>query len=213
MPLSFEIAQPRLMVWEIAEEEVFWLDRLEFSATMREEWSHCHPGHRTEWLATRWLAAELSGQNPPPYRKDERGKPWSVDGDGQFSFSHTRGWAAAMLSDRAVGVDVQRLEEKTLRIRHKFMLPEEIALGEAEPDNFPGFAHVHWCAREAVYKAHGLRGLDFRADILLEPFRFDPSGGLLRARTRKNGAEKEFEVFYRPLRDAMLAYATPFEMP
>jgi 4'-phosphopantetheinyl transferase len=207
MPLVLELASPALLVWRVDETEPYWEQRLLFSPAMQEEWARCHPSQRREWLATRWLAARLAGKNPPPYRKDPFGKPLGEDGEGQFSFSHTRGWAAVTRSESSVGVDIQTLEEKTLRISRKFMLPEEIDRAMENPRTHAACVHVHWGAREAVYKAYGQRGLDFRADMLLEPFRYDPSGGRIQILVRKEGREWAYRAHYLPLGDVMLAYA------
>jgi hypothetical protein len=36
--------------------------------------------------------------------------------------------------------------------------------------------HVFWTAKEALYKHYGLKSLDFRGHIRLEPFEWDESG-------------------------------------
>jgi hypothetical protein len=58
-----------------------------------------------------------------------------------------------------------------------------------------------------VYKAYGRRGLDFRTDIRLEAFQYNPSGEHLQVRVRKEGQEWSYHAHYVPIGDVMLAFA------
>lgn len=206
MPLFLQLDRPRLAVWQIAEPEAFFLERLNLSAHWRDELAECHPSRRVEWLASRYLATLLTGQNPFRYRKDEQGKPWLLDEAGHVSFSHTPNYAAVLVADYPAGVDIQALDEKTLRIRNKFMRPEELAALDPLSPEYAPTVHVHWCVREAVYKAYGLRGLDFRAHIRLSPFIYGPGRGTFAAMAQKGNMEQHYTAHYQALPGAMLVY-------
>jgi phosphopantetheinyl transferase len=57
------------------------------------------------------LRAGLAHYAPPPrYRYADRGKPELLDGGAQISIAHAGDWAVCALSNRPVGVDIERAD-------------------------------------------------------------------------------------------------------
>ncbi len=77
-----------------------------------------------------------------------------------------------------MGVDVELISEKAARIRHKFLSKKELAIGNRQwaidnsehERNFSTVQLVNlstllWSCKEAVFKWHGLGGVDFKDHI------------------------------------------------
>lgn len=89
---------------------------------------------RREWLLSRMAARQLG---PAPH----------------VSFSHSAPYAAAMIGDAPVGIDVQTIRDVDERIVHLFLTDDE-----ARAMQQCTLAHrlLHfWCAKEAEWKRHG----------------------------------------------------------
>lgn len=87
---------------------------------------------------------------------NEVGAPILPDREEYISVSHTRDRVVVMLSDKRVGVDIERLDRRFGRILSKYLTPREQALSS---DN--RFHAAAWCAKEAIYKWAGIEGLSF----------------------------------------------------
>ncbi len=129
-----------------------------------------HPAQRIEWLACRVAIRELVNRQGVDYqglRKDEFGKPYLLNLPWHVSISHTNGWAAAVLHrSRPVGIDIEPVREQFRRVVPRVLSMDEIAHAA---DN-AGRLAVYWCAKEALYKRYGKRGLTFREHLYIEPF-------------------------------------------
>ncbi|MBQ1205070.1 MAG: 4-phosphopantetheinyl transferase family protein, partial [Alistipes sp.] len=82
----------------------------------------------------------------------------------QLSVSHTKDLLVVALSKDRVGVDIERLDRRYQRILAKYLTAEEQQLS-ADP-HFPAAA---WCAKEAIYKWAGIRGLSFE-EVQIQSF-------------------------------------------
>lgn len=72
-----------------------------------------------------------------------------------WSVTHKRQWAAAVISDAPVGIDLERLVERRRRTHDHVASENEWSL--AGPDTWRTFYRV-WTAKEATLKSHG-RGI------------------------------------------------------
>lgn len=110
---------------------------------------------------------------------DADGAPRLVGADVEISISHSRQFAALMVSSEGrCGVDIEepRLEQLA-RVRTKFMTPAELSSGVD--------LLTAWTAKEAVFKAAGTPGLGLSMiDTLSEPgFALIPDGRRFRLAT------------------------------
>ncbi len=124
---------------------------------------------RLDCLAAGLLLNELVG-DMSLYYKDEKGCPRLKDGRS-VSISHSGGICAVAISDSAVGIDIQKNEEKNI-----FSLAR-IAFHEKEREflksckNPSDAFYTLWCLKESYMKA---RGLGF--SLAPKSFWFDISG-------------------------------------
>ncbi len=134
-----------------------------------EEQLHAIRGEerRREFLAARLLLHRMSGrESRGELVKDPSGKPHLVDSDFFVSISHTVDFSAALAHPRACGVDVQRIVPRITRIAPRFIAPAESARLVDEHRLLQ--QHLIWSAKEAMYKAYGLRQIDFRAHLTVD---------------------------------------------
>jgi phosphopantetheinyl transferase len=128
------------------------------------------PDKQKEWKGARLaikFALELISLPYPGFFKDEHGKSHPMDGYGFVSLTHTKGLAAAIFhKEMPVGIDLDFVREKVLRLGPKF-------LDEAEMEflaNDPLLYTIAWSAKESIFKCQGRKGISLRQNIRLEPF-------------------------------------------
>ncbi|RPD41562.1 4'-phosphopantetheinyl transferase family protein [Chitinophaga barathri] len=160
----------KLGVWKIGEEEAF------FRAAVNIEPGVHHPHKRLQHFAGRYLLQLLFPDLPVnEIRILESRKPYIPGNPYYFSISHCGDYAAAIVSKREhVGIDIENVQPKIGRVAHKFLAPREVEFMSAA--NKLQHQTVCWSAKEAVYKWYGLGGLDFKANMQLQSFLFQPAG-------------------------------------
>lgn len=182
---------------------------------------------QAQWLAGRVLvqhalqAAGLAAVPPlPQLQNDATGRPFLV---GQHkapavSLSHSGAWVAVLLAPPGtpVGIDVEVVRDKALRIAHKFLNDAELAATEglelldyASPT--PAATEVFsllWSAKESLYKLAGQRGIIFRENLLLSlPLGPWPATGELPAQLALNGGVSRHQIcYFRPEAGYVLTY-------
>ena len=96
------------------------------------------------------LSCEKLNLNFGEVRRDEHGKPYLEKQNFFFSFSHSKDVACCVVDkENRVGVDVQFVSKKLLRIKSKFLHTNDFCF---EEKNLDTLCKV-WCMKEAVFKA------------------------------------------------------------
>jgi 4'-phosphopantetheinyl transferase len=146
-----------IAIWEITEtlEELLQLSNTISTANFNTE------KRKKEWLASRLLLNEINPNYSISY--NTFGAP-EVDNDGYISISHSKGLVAIIISQQKVGLDIEEISEKSLRVSSKFVSTNNLKALTAEK------ATLIWCCKEAVFKWHQKGEVDFIADIKLHPF-------------------------------------------
>ena len=188
-------------LWQITETE----EDLAYSAFESCPEDIVAPSKRKEFLAGRALVKALVEKVGAEYsgiRKDEQGKPHLKDQAYEISLSHSSPYVAAQIHpNSAVGIDIEQPKEKLLRVASRVLSePEEEDAG----DNVVKHC-VYWCAKEAMYKLYGKRGLHFNSQLNLDPFELKKSGEL-QGYIRTNGIPKAVSLGYVVRDDYVLVY-------
>jgi 4'-phosphopantetheinyl transferase len=162
-------------LWRIEESE----EELAFSALEQCPDDVIAPEKRKEFLAGRSLIkalVEYIGKQYVGLRKDSFGKPHLKDLPHFISLSHSTPYVAAQIHPQiSVGIDVEQPKEKLLRVASRVLEPSE-----QEDAGTDIVKHcVYWCAKEALYKIHGKRGLSFALQLNLDPFELKTSGNII----------------------------------
>ncbi len=130
---------------------------------------------RNEWKAARIaIKTALDGiaLPYPGFFKDRHGKSHAMDGYGYVSLTHTKGLAAAIFhKDMPVGIDMDYVREKIVRLGPKFLDPSEMEF----LNNDPLLYTMAWSAKESIFKCQGKKGISLKENILLKPFGLDAS--------------------------------------
>ena len=129
---------------------------------------------KAEWLAVRLLLKELTGIGMA-VSYHENGAPYLPDSSLHISISHTKGFAAVLLSpDKPVGIDIEYHSERVHRIKSRFLSDDEFnLLGENPTTNE---LLVCWSAKETAFKMMGQKTADMQHDIHIIDFKPSNNG-------------------------------------
>ena len=159
-----------------------------------------------QWLSTRVLLRKML--NTSDYidcRMDEHGKPYLVNSDYNISISHSYDYASVMIGKyRDVGVDIELIKNKVHLIQHKFLSVKE--LEELNVKDNTQALYVCWCVKEAVYKWHGKKGLEFRKHIHIQPFELKDEGVLTVLVDLPEGTRNLQVHYFNTIEKYMLGY-------
>jgi phosphopantetheinyl transferase len=167
-----------MAVWKIEEPESFFLKSLpELSLPS-------HPHKRLQHLAGRFLLQHMLPDFPISRIQSAPGqKPFLSDNTCHFSISHTKNMAAAIISNsQPVGIDIEMITDKALRVAHKFLREEEVQLiiNDSKED-----VTLLWSIKETIFKWYGLGSVDFREDIQIKKMSFNLDENIAECSFRK----------------------------
>ncbi len=74
-----------------------------------------------------------------------------------LSISHTDGWAAVILSDHPVGIDIERLGRQVQHVTSHFLKAPEMEFLQDDVE-----LHIAWCVKESLFKILGRDYYDLR---------------------------------------------------
>lgn len=182
MSLCERYTHPIWGVWRIEEsvdQLLLLLDRPEEQADFLRQVSA--EGRRRERLSSRVLLKQLLGKEPRvAYRPS--GAPLLEDSSWYVSISHTRGYAAAILSSSPTGIDIEYRSDRVLKIRSRFMTAaEEQAI---DPRHEVEHLLLHWCAKETLFKLIDQEAVDFRRHLRVHPFPYAEEGSFVVSESR-----------------------------
>lgn len=208
MPLIYDTKsanQFTLGVWQFDEAPDFFIDKLSLTENEALILSDMTDKRAKEWLSSRHLTHLLSTRSDrAPLVKDEYGKPSIEDSTWHISISHSETMTAVIGSSHIVGIDVQKQTTKIRKIAHKF-IPEDIL--SQLPSHFEmEHMHVHWSAKEAMYKAYGKKSLNFISHIYVDPFEFANEFSFT-GKVSKNNETMHFDLKCKLIQDNYLVYA------
>lgn len=130
-----------------------------------------------EVVAVRVLLKEMLGKEVEIGYTD-KGAPYFVGDDSRYlSISHTNDYVAAIVDDKPVGIDIERIGNRVERVKSRYLQESEEALIASTPDPLVSL-HLAWSAKEAAFKILGeefydlqnltcIRGFDFTDNTLL----------------------------------------------
>ena len=146
-----------IAIWEITEtlEQLLQLSNTISTADFNTE------KRKKEWIASRLLLNEVNPNYSISY--NTFGAPELSNGS-YISISHSKGLVAIIISQQQVGLDIEEISGKALRVSAKFVSTNNLKALTAEK------ATLIWCCKEAIFKCHQKGGVDFITDIKLHPF-------------------------------------------
>ena len=177
-----------IAIWDIRES---YKDLLQLSDNYDLSKYHTEKRKR-EFLASRLLLNEIQPNQKITYNK--YGAPEIKNGN-HISISHSKNLVAIIVSKQKVGLDIEQISKKPLRLSSKF-ISEDSCLNLSEEK-----ATLIWCLKEAVFKWHQKGNIDFINDIKINPFSISDEGKLLATYNKK-----ELSLKYKKINSHFLVY-------
>lgn len=156
----------QVLVWKIEEDINFFEKNMNLSYIESQDFeSISNINRKLEWAASRYVQRQLVNDS---LFKDEFGKPNLAHDSGHISIAHCKEFAAVIYSrNLLVGIDIEPIHDKVLRISGRFLNPQELEFVDTT-----NATHVvsGWCVKEAVYKWYGKNELSFKNNIKMRSF-------------------------------------------
>lgn len=126
--------------------------------------------HKCGFMSIRHLLAE-AGYTDHNLYYDENGKP-HLDDDKYISITHSFNFSGIIISDKKVGIDIEKQRNKIIRIGHKFTPIDEYRT-IANDDALVRKLTIVWCAKESLYKSFSEKSVSFLQNIDVDDFDLD----------------------------------------
>jgi len=177
-----------ISLWEINET----LEALMQLSANRKIPDFTNEKRKKEHLTSRLLLNKINPNTTISY--NEFGAP-ILDNNLHISISHSKNLVAIIISEQQVGMDIEAISEKALRLAPKFVSEKTRTTLNKEK------ATLIWCLKEAVFKWHQKGKVDFIKDIIIPPFIAEEKGQI-KAQFKK----KELILNYQKINTHYLAY-------
>ena len=144
------------------------------------------------FLVSRILLNELEPNQQISYNSN--GAP-EISNGNHISISHSKNLVVIIISNKKVGLDIEQISEKALRLAAKFISAKNQSNLTKEK------ATLIWCCKEAIFKWHQKGGIDFIKDIIIPEFTVKEKGII--TLQFKN---KELNLNYQKINNQYLVY-------
>ena len=189
----------RVVIWEINESIQDLKSKVVLSEDSLKLLNQKKSGiHKKQFLAIRNIFKFLCIDDKD-LKYDKSGKP-IFSQNKKLSISHSGNYAAVITSNYNVGIDIEKISDKAIKIKHKFL---QIELNyPIEFDN--QISLIYWNIKESIYKAMGIMGVDFKKNILALPL--DINAAKCKSWYVNNDDIYSFETYFRISKNYTLAF-------
>lgn len=159
-----------ILVWHITETFLELYQQVQLNNVSQERLSAMKSQlHQRAFLSVRKLIAIADYTDFDLYY-DTTGKP-HLKNKKHISITHSHEFAAIIISDKAVGIDIELQREKILRIADKFVANTELKrLQTFSSNDYVRQLTVKWSTKEAIFKIRNQKGISFKNHIQVNPF-------------------------------------------
>jgi phosphopantetheinyl transferase len=166
MPLAFELTKDdfQLLVWKITETEDFFTERIPYRSGSKNF------GRALQQMASRYLLDLLHPRFPfEKVLEKQSGKLVIPDLGKDFSLTHNAEYAAAIMSTpHHVGVDIEKIDKKILKVASRFLNQSESDwISLLNMDSKIKYMTLCWSIKETIYKWWAKGGVDFADHIVI----------------------------------------------
>lgn len=185
-----------IFFWKISEDYHSLFHAVDLKNASLERLQHMKSKeHQKGFLAVRMILQHIGYTDHDLYY-DNHGKPHLLNGK-HISISHSHEFSAVALSDVPLGLDLEKIKEKTLKISPRFMDTSHLA--NLSIANQLIKATVVWGIKETVFKIKNEKGISFPNHIAEERFTIEDKHTFAYLNF-KNATEK-FEVYFNQIED------------
>ena len=207
MPLYKEVIindATTLYLWKITEDLKWFKGAIKLnSSSQKRVDSMKSESHQKGFLAVRMLLQHLDYSDFDLYY-DSYGKPHLKDGKC-ISISHSHEFSAIALSTNTIGIDLELVKEKTLKIASRFMDVSHLEnLSDTEKIQK---ATVIWGIKESIFKIKSMEGISFPNHIFENEFNLEDKKAM--AQLRFNSQIEDFKIIFNSAEDYI--YVCAFE--
>ena len=167
MPIIDDLNLPpktRVVIWEINES----LQNLESKIVLSENSLKLLNQKKSEIQKKQFLAVrnifKILSIKDNEVKYDKAGKP-IFSQNKALSISHSGNYAAVIMSDHSVGIDIETINDRILKIKSKYLETELNYPSELNTET----SLIYWNIKESVFKAVDKSGIDFKKNILVPP--------------------------------------------
>ncbi len=161
-----------VLIWKIEETYESLCEGIELTQHCQDRVDHMKSEiHRRGFMSVRHLLAVMGYVDHDLYY-DEYGKPHLNDGK-KISITHSFEFAGIIISDKEVGIDIEKQREKIQSIAHKFVKTSENEYVEENSIDRVRALTIIWGAKESLYKMYATPGLSFQEHIYISSFMMD----------------------------------------
>jgi 4'-phosphopantetheinyl transferase EntD len=142
--------QAHVLIWKYQEEDVLEEKLLICSEDLGKVENY-HPKKKKEYLMIRQMLKNNLPDHKILYKTI--GQPYLFPKDFFISISHSFPFASLAISTKRIGIDLEKINPKILRIKHKFIHPNE-EKWVFDQENEVELLTIIWAVKEALYKLH-----------------------------------------------------------
>ena len=158
---------------------------------------------KLEWLSVRTLLKHMLGKDSKIVYGPER-KPYLHNNSFNISISHSKNLTSILMSKKKrVGLDLEFMSTKILRIADKFLRPEELEHINKNQELY--HLYLHWCAKEALYKICDKVDINFVTNLTIEPFT-PKENGLIVGAVNNSYMNEKFTLNYFMLKNYSIVW-------
>ncbi len=189
-----------ILVWKI-EEDLSFLEAIFLHENSKNRIAKMKSViHKKGFLSVRHML-KILGYTDADLFYTEDGKPHLKDGK-RISITHSFEFAAIIISNQVVGIDIEKNREKIIRIADKFIGNETAFLTDG---NLVEQLTVIWGAKESLFKIHPDGGLLFKHHLPIEKFKL--SDKKTKGWIKKDNFYEVFTIHFEQFDGFTLVYA------
>ena len=195
----------KIAIWEISESEEELYNMLQLDEKEQQHFQTLSLARQKQWLGSRVLLRTLlQTEQPIELNIDEQRKPFLNNFPFEISISHANHMAAVIIYEgKKVGIDIEKISERILKIKNKFLSTEELDF--VSSTNELEQLHVCWGAKESLFKLYGKGSLPFIEGIKINAFEYSKTGQVA-ASIAIPAYHANFNVQYLKHEDFMLTW-------
>jgi phosphopantetheinyl transferase len=195
----------KIAIWEISESEEELYNMLQLDEKEQQHFQTLSLARQKQWLGSRVLLRTLlQTEQPIELNIDEHRKPFLNNFPFEISISHANHMAAVIIYEgKKVGIDIEKISERILKIKNKFLSTEELKF--ISSTNELEQLHVCWGAKESLFKLYGKGSLPFIEGIKINAFEYSKTAQVA-ASIAIPAYHANFNVQYLKYEDFMLTW-------
>ena len=202
MPIIEDFApfpNTRILIWQITETVDILLSKIQLDNSSKQILDLKKKEiHKKQFLAIRNIL-ELMSSEKYLVSYSELGKPY-LNSKKNISVTHSGSYAALIVSDKQVGIDLEEFGEKIKKIEKKFLDVELDYPIDLSISNLL----VYWNIKESIFKSLENKPMDFRKNIIVLPL--EKENNIVKSWYINNDEIYSFCSYYKVSKNYTLAY-------